>query len=54
MLVGRPLLWALAAGGRAGAEAALALLAAELRDAFILSGCADPAAARELRTRTGG
>ncbi|ATO12846.1 alpha-hydroxy-acid oxidizing enzyme [Micromonospora sp. WMMA2032] len=33
VLVGRPLLWALAAGGRAGAEAALALLAAELRDA---------------------
>ncbi|MGV9805736.1 alpha-hydroxy acid oxidase [Micromonospora chersina] len=54
VLVGRPLLWALAAGGRAGAEAALALLAAELRDAFVLSGCADPAAARELRTRTGG
>ncbi|MFE9693772.1 alpha-hydroxy acid oxidase [Micromonospora sp. NPDC005806] len=50
VLIGRPMLWALAAGGRAGAEAALALLAAELRDALTLSGCADPAAARQLRT----
>ncbi|MFG2054659.1 alpha-hydroxy acid oxidase [Micromonospora sp. NPDC048930] len=54
VLVGRPLLWALAAGGRAGAEAALALLAAELRDALTLAGCADPAAARQLRTLIGG
>ncbi|MEU8368630.1 alpha-hydroxy acid oxidase [Micromonospora tulbaghiae] len=54
VLLGRPLLWALAAGGRAGAEAALALLAAELRDALILSGCPDPASARRLRTRIGG
>jgi len=54
VLVGRPLLWALAAGGRAGAEAALALLAAELRDALTLTGCADPAAARHLSTRIGG
>ncbi|SCG35815.1 alpha-hydroxy acid oxidase [Micromonospora humi] len=54
VLVGRPMLWALAAGGRAGAEAALDLLAAELRDALILSGCPDPAAARRLRTRIGG
>ncbi|MFG1673553.1 alpha-hydroxy acid oxidase [Micromonospora sp. NPDC049282] len=54
VLVGRPLLWALAAGGRAGAEAALALLAAELRDALILSGCPDPASAGRLRTRIGG
>ncbi|MCZ7429105.1 alpha-hydroxy acid oxidase [Micromonospora sp. WMMA1949] len=54
VLLGRPLLWALAAGGRAGAEAALALLAAELRDALILSGCSDPASARRLRTRIGG
>ncbi|MFI7429924.1 alpha-hydroxy acid oxidase [Micromonospora sp. NPDC049836] len=54
VLVGRPLLWALAAGGRAGAEAALALLGAELRDALTLAGCADPAAARQLRTLIGG
>ncbi|MEV0807739.1 alpha-hydroxy acid oxidase [Micromonospora sp. NPDC050200] len=54
VLVGRPMLWALAAGGRAGAEAALALLATELRDALTLSGCADPGQARQLRTTTGG
>ncbi|MEH0982935.1 alpha-hydroxy acid oxidase [Micromonospora sp. CPCC 205556] len=54
VLLGRPMLWALAAGGRAGAEAALALLATELRDALTLAGCADPAAARRLRTLTGG
>ncbi|PWU59630.1 alpha-hydroxy-acid oxidizing enzyme, partial [Micromonospora globispora] len=34
-------------------EAALALLAAELRDALTLTGCADPAEARHLRTMTG-
>ncbi|MFI7521294.1 alpha-hydroxy acid oxidase [Micromonospora globbae] len=50
VLVGRPLLWALAAGGRPAAEEALALLAGELRDALALAGCADPASARELRT----
>ncbi|MDG4764630.1 alpha-hydroxy acid oxidase [Solwaraspora sp. WMMD406] len=50
VLVGRPMLWALAAGGRAGAESALSLLAGEFRDALTLAGCADPAAARELRT----
>ncbi|MER7334363.1 MULTISPECIES: alpha-hydroxy acid oxidase [unclassified Micromonospora] len=49
VLVGRPMLWALAAGGRAGAETALALLAGEFRDALTLAGCADPAAVRELR-----
>ncbi|MER7458736.1 alpha-hydroxy acid oxidase [Micromonospora sp. NPDC126480] len=54
VLVGRPLLWALAAGGRAGAETALSLLAGELRDALALAGCADPAEARDLRTMTVG
>jgi 4-hydroxymandelate oxidase len=54
VLVGRPLLWALAAGGRAGAETALALLAGEFRDALALAGCADPADARELRVLTEG
>ncbi|MEV4544817.1 alpha-hydroxy acid oxidase [Micromonospora echinaurantiaca] len=52
VLVGRPMLWALAVGGQAGAEAALTLLADEFRDALALTGCADPAAARELSTRT--
>ncbi|MFY1674537.1 alpha-hydroxy acid oxidase [Plantactinospora sp. WMMB334] len=52
VLVGRPLLWALAVGGGPGAAAALSLLGAELRDALTLAGCADPAAARDLRTVT--
>ncbi|EEP70028.1 FMN-dependent alpha-hydroxy acid dehydrogenase [Micromonospora sp. ATCC 39149] len=54
VLVGRPLLWALAVGGRCAADAAFALLAAELRDALTLAGCADPAEAGDLRTITGG
>ncbi|KWV32077.1 alpha-hydroxy acid oxidase [Micromonospora rifamycinica] len=54
VLLGRPLLWALAAGGRAGAQAALDLLAVELRDGLTLTGCADPGQARRLRTLTGG
>lgn len=54
VLVGRPLLWALAVGGERGARDALDLLAAELRDALTLAGCSDPAAAGELRTRTAG
>ncbi|WP_410809518.1 alpha-hydroxy acid oxidase [Micromonospora sp. 067-2] len=54
VLVGRPLLWALAAGGQPAASDALALLAAELRDALTLAGCPDPAGARDLRTMTLG
>ncbi|MEV1160067.1 alpha-hydroxy acid oxidase [Micromonospora chokoriensis] len=54
VLLGRPLLWALAAGGERGARDALALLAAELTDALTLAGCADPAAAAELRTLGAG
>ncbi|MFG2048936.1 alpha-hydroxy acid oxidase [Micromonospora sp. NPDC048935] len=50
VLVGRPLLWALAAGGEPAARHALALLATELTDALTLAGCADVAAAGELRT----
>ncbi|MEU4401679.1 alpha-hydroxy acid oxidase [Micromonospora orduensis] len=50
VLVGRPLLWALAAGGQPAARDALGLLAAELADALTLAGCADPAAAAGLRT----
>ncbi|WP_408666480.1 alpha-hydroxy acid oxidase [Jatrophihabitans sp.] len=50
VLVGRPLLWALAAGGAAGAAQALSLLGAEFRESLILAGCADPAAAGQLRT----
>jgi 4-hydroxymandelate oxidase len=49
VLVGRPLLWALAAGGGRGARLALALLQAEIQDALVLAGCADPDAAHDLR-----
>lgn len=39
VLVGRPVLWGLAAGGRAGAARALAMLHAELDLAMALAGC---------------
>ncbi|MEV7598144.1 alpha-hydroxy acid oxidase [Kitasatospora sp. NPDC089797] len=50
VLLGRPLIWGLAADGEPGCTRVLDLLAAELRDALGLAGCADPAAAAELRT----
>ncbi|MEO6500994.1 MAG: alpha-hydroxy acid oxidase [Jatrophihabitantaceae bacterium] len=53
VLVGRPLLWALAVDGAAGAAQALSLLRTEFRESLILAGCADPAAARELRIDQG-
>jgi 4-hydroxymandelate oxidase len=43
VLVGRPILWGLAAGGRAGVNAALATLRRELDLAFALCGCPDVA-----------
>jgi 4-hydroxymandelate oxidase len=48
VLIGRPVLWALATGGEAGVERALRLLGAELRDSLGLAGCADLAQARRL------
>ncbi|MFI6924006.1 alpha-hydroxy acid oxidase [Nonomuraea spiralis] len=51
VLVGRPLMWGLAAAGQDGARQVLDLLAAELRDALGLAGCDSPAAARLLSTR---
>ncbi|MFJ4671497.1 alpha-hydroxy acid oxidase [Kitasatospora purpeofusca] len=50
VLVGRPLIWGLAAAGEAGARRVLDLLADELRDALGLSGCDGVAAAGRLRT----
>jgi 4-hydroxymandelate oxidase len=50
VLLGRPALWALAAGGTAGAARLLELLAEELQLAMTLTGCADLAACRSLRT----
>jgi isopentenyl diphosphate isomerase/L-lactate dehydrogenase-like FMN-dependent dehydrogenase len=43
VLAGRAPLWGLAADGQAGAESALGFLAAELRLALALLGCASPA-----------
>ncbi|MEU6971590.1 alpha-hydroxy acid oxidase [Kitasatospora aureofaciens] len=50
VLLGRPLIWGLAAGGEPGCARVLELLAAELRHALGLAGCADLGAAAELRT----
>jgi isopentenyl diphosphate isomerase/L-lactate dehydrogenase-like FMN-dependent dehydrogenase len=38
-LVGRPILWGLAAGGQQGVEKALSILRDELDTAMALSGC---------------
>jgi 4-hydroxymandelate oxidase len=54
VLLGRPMLWALAVGGAAGAGQALDLLAAELTDTLTLAGCRTAAAARQLRTGRSG
>ncbi|MFF8960940.1 alpha-hydroxy acid oxidase [Streptomyces sp. NPDC014894] len=54
VLVGRPVLWGLAAGGEAGAARVLELLAEEFRDALGLSGCDGVAAAGRLRARRDG
>jgi isopentenyl diphosphate isomerase/L-lactate dehydrogenase-like FMN-dependent dehydrogenase len=43
VLVGRPALWGLAAGGAEGARRVLELLRAELELALVLCGCASPA-----------
>ena len=53
VLVGRPLLWALAWDGATGVAHALSLLATEFGESLLLSGCPDPATARELRTSQG-
>jgi len=53
VLIGRPLLWALAVGGSDAVGAALALLATELRESLILTGCADVADAANLQTDQG-
>jgi 4-hydroxymandelate oxidase len=50
VLLGRPLMWGLAAAGEAGARRVLTLLAAETQDALGLAGCDTITAARELRT----
>jgi isopentenyl diphosphate isomerase/L-lactate dehydrogenase-like FMN-dependent dehydrogenase len=44
VLIGRPILWALAADGEAGVARALELLAAEVDRTMALCGCPDVAA----------
>jgi 4-hydroxymandelate oxidase len=51
VLIGRPLLWGLAAAGEAGARRVLTLLADELRDALGLAGCDGVAAAGQLHVQ---
>lgn len=50
VLLGRPLLWALAVDGAAGVTRALSMLTTELTEVLTLAGCQNPTAARELRT----
>ncbi|MBP8535652.1 alpha-hydroxy acid oxidase [Streptomyces sp. MK37H] len=50
VLVGRPVIWGLAAAGEAGVRRVFELLAAELRSSLGLAGCADVTEARSLRT----
>ncbi|MEU4116203.1 alpha-hydroxy acid oxidase [Kitasatospora sp. NPDC028055] len=50
VLLGRPAIWGLAAAGEPGCARVLELLAAELRHALGLAGCADLTAAATLRT----
>ncbi|WDG32589.1 alpha-hydroxy acid oxidase [Streptomyces sp. CA-278952] len=54
VLLGRPVLWGLAAGGERGVEQVLGLVRTELGQGMTLAGCADATAAAALRTeRTG-
>jgi 4-hydroxymandelate oxidase len=50
VLLGRPVLWALAADGERGVRTALRLLHEELRDTMLLAGCSTTAEAHELLT----
>jgi 4-hydroxymandelate oxidase len=51
VLLGRPVLWALAAGGEPGVRHALELLKAEIENAFALAGCRTPAEATAALVR---
>lgn len=54
VLVGRPVMWGLAAAGQDGVRQVLDLLADEFRSAMGLAGCESVSAARRLSTRTLG
>lgn len=51
VLIGRPVLWGLAAHGEEGVAEVLCVLRDEVREALLLTGCADLADAAELRVR---
>jgi isopentenyl diphosphate isomerase/L-lactate dehydrogenase-like FMN-dependent dehydrogenase len=51
VLVGRPVVWALAAAGEAGVRRALEMIADETRTALALAGCARPADATAALVR---
>ncbi|HSL32536.1 MAG TPA: alpha-hydroxy-acid oxidizing protein, partial [Candidatus Limnocylindrales bacterium] len=53
VLVGRPVLWALAAGGQAGVARALAILREEFEIALTLLGAPRPAGIRREHVATG-
>lgn len=53
VMLGRPVLWALAVAGQAGVARALELVRTELEDALRLAGCTDVAAARTLSVLPG-
>ncbi|MGP3948723.1 alpha-hydroxy acid oxidase [Streptomyces sp. 7N604] len=50
VLLGRPVLWGLAAGGEQGVDQVLALVRTELAQSMTLAGCADVGAVAGLRT----
>ncbi|MGX1371750.1 4-hydroxymandelate oxidase [Streptomyces canus] len=54
VLIGRPVLWGLAAHGEKGVGAVLSVLRDELREGLLLTGCADLAGAADLRVRRWG
>ncbi|MET7938254.1 alpha-hydroxy acid oxidase [Streptomyces sp. NPDC005322] len=51
-MLGRPILWGLAAAGEAGVDAVLGVLAQEIGDALGLAGCSSVAEARQLKAFT--
>ncbi|MER7771808.1 alpha-hydroxy acid oxidase [Kitasatospora sp. NPDC096140] len=54
VLLGRPVLWGLAADGEKGVARVLSVVRDELRESMLIAGCADLAAAARLRTRRWG
>ncbi|WP_304452770.1 alpha-hydroxy acid oxidase [Nocardiopsis sp. YSL2] len=53
VLIGRPVLWGLAVGGREGVTRVLDLLQTELAEALVLAGCSSPGDAGDLDVEVG-